>query len=378
MKIRQVGSKLAVLTIVILVMAAINIKIDGDLALREEFDSKTLQEQVVAKWTRVSKLNSKFDLEKYLATSEADVESLLAARNVRIKPSQEKKIHWNGDLQTDLSIVYIHGFSAGPLELEPTLSEIGKSLRANVFVTRLKAHALVNESNVSDGEEFATVRARDWVEDTEEALAVGQKIGRRVVVIAMSTGAPIVLESLDRRQRLGGKTVDGSLLAPPLNLAALVLLSPNFDIPAFGSSLLAGRFGAFFASLFVGEYYEFKTENDFHRDRWTSRYRTQALHAMMMIVANAGDFNLDEVKMPVLTVYTSKDDVVSVTAIEARSKEYGGPKELIDWPLSHRHQLSSAAFESEHSQALVALILEGLKKLNVGAREFENKSGKGF
>ena len=380
MKIRQVGVKLLMVLVVLVVMAGVNLKIDGDLAIRDEFDSKELQTAITSVWAATSRLGSKRAIDDYLAAEELRAEMRDETNHAKIKPQQRKKIVWNGELKTPFSIVYVHGFSAGPLEIQPTLDEIGRHLGANVFATRLTAHGLTTgrraqegeSGGESDGEGFARVQPRDWVLDVEEALAIGQLIGDRVVVVAMSTGVPLVLESVDRRVRLSGGH------APPLKLASLVLLSPNYDLAAFGSSLLATRFGVFFAKHLVGDYYEFKTENEFHRERWTSRYRSEGLHAMMSVVRNSDRIDLHQITIPVMTIYTSKDDVVSVRRIEERSHEFGGAYQLIDWPLSTRHQLSSAAFVPERAPEFTFLILKGLEKFNIRARKLENELSKGL
>jgi alpha-beta hydrolase superfamily lysophospholipase len=39
------------------------------------------------------------------------------------------------------------------------------------------------------GAEFASISAQDWLDDARETLAIGRRIGERVVMIGTSTGA---------------------------------------------------------------------------------------------------------------------------------------------------------------------------------------------
>src|SRR5262249_45000757 len=123
------------------------------------------------------------DLEAYITAREDSVAG--------VKPAARKGIRWrdaNHKTRTPIAIVYLHGFSATRAELSPVVEHAADSLGANVFFTRLAAHGRV------DGEGFASVSPQQWIDDAREALAIGRRLGDRVVVIGTSTGALLAME----------------------------------------------------------------------------------------------------------------------------------------------------------------------------------------
>ncbi|CAN5390563.1 alpha/beta hydrolase [soil metagenome] len=317
--------------------------------LTEEFDPKVIAEITQPLRVQIRALKTQAQVNGWFEREEAVARARLLPRRARIRPDQSKGVVWasaNG-FETELAIVSIHGFSASRLEVEPVLSEVASKLHANIVFTRLAAHGL------SDGEDFATVRARDWAVDVEEAIEVGRRIGRRVAIVAMSTGAPLALEYVARHD------VE---IKREKQLTSLILLSPNYRPAAFGSFLLAGRTGGFFGKLLLGSYREFKTENRLHAERWTSRYRTEGLAAMMTAVESVRYLDFSKIPLPVLTIYSNRDDVVSVSEIEKRSREFLPPSRAIEWPEATRHELASATFTPEKRFELEALIQNWLQK----------------
>jgi alpha-beta hydrolase superfamily lysophospholipase len=322
---------------------------DAREEVAKEFDPQTLSELTRATRDQIREMTTPQQVDAWFERKEADLNRQLAMRGAGIRPGQDKGVVWAAPkaMQSDLAIVSIHGFSASRLEIDPVITEVAEKLHANVVFTRLKAHGL------TDGEEFASVRARDWAVDVEEAIEVGLRIGRRVAIVGMSTGAPLVLEYVarhDREIRQEGK------------IDTLVLLSPNYDPAAFGTFLLTGRWGRFFATRLLGSHRQFHTENELHAARWTWRYRTEGLAAMMTSVESVRYLDFSKIAVPVLTIYSHLDDVVSVSQIERRSREFQKPSETIEWPDAVRHQLASATFSPERRFELEDLIQRWLQK----------------
>lgn len=119
------------------------------------------------------------DLDAYLAEGEAKVAGM--TRGV------EKRILWMGQSgdQTEFAVVYLHGFSATSEEIRPVPDLVAKALGANLYYARYAGHGL-------PGNQLAGPTAQDWIDDTAEALAIGRRIGRKVIVIATSTGGTMV------------------------------------------------------------------------------------------------------------------------------------------------------------------------------------------
>lgn len=121
------------------------------------------------------------DIDSYLSRSEA--------AHAGVKPGLAKTVIWNHPTarhKTPMSLVYIHGFSASRKDIAPVVESIAGTLGANAFLTRLAAHGRATSA------EFATVTPQDWLNDAREALAIGRRIGDRVILIGTSTGALLV------------------------------------------------------------------------------------------------------------------------------------------------------------------------------------------
>lgn len=318
----------------------------------------------------VERVSAATDLDAYLKESEAKFGD-------RIKPGLEKGIVWyqppqeEGDKakgevahgKTPVSVVYLHGFSASRGETAPLPQTIAEKLGANLFYTRLAAHGL------KDGEDFATVRPQDWIDDAREALAIGRRLGDRVIVVGMSTGAllglQLALENLDKT-----------------DLAALVLISPNFHPAASSARWVTGPLGPLWAKIFIGKDREFPTESEAHAYNWTARYRSEGVVALMDLVHYAAAMDLRQVKLPVLALYTKKDTVVSVPLIEKRFEELGSPmKKLVDLPQATRHEFAGQVLAPEvvapAADEIVAFIrqaIPGLPDPEALAAEREEKA----
>lgn len=134
----------------------------------------------------------------------------LAQREQGIRTEVASYLQWaeGPGRQTDIAIIYVHGFSASPAELRPLPEDLARRLGANLLAVRLTGHG-------QDGPALAQARAQDWWRDLAQALSYGRQMGRKVVVLGMSTGATLVAEAA-RDRHLAAK------------FDAAILLSPNF------------------------------------------------------------------------------------------------------------------------------------------------------
>ena len=130
------------------------------------------------------------------ATVSADLDGWLAEREAAVaglKDGAQKEIVWADPAtkaRTPLAIVYIHGFSATKWETRPLPDKVAAGLGANLFFTRLTGHG-------GDGAMLASASMNDWINDVAEAIAVGERIGEKIVIIGASTGG--TLAALGRR-----------------------------------------------------------------------------------------------------------------------------------------------------------------------------------
>jgi len=282
------------------------------------------------------------DLDLYLARREA--------QHADVKPEQGKTIIWNDPAirsKTPLSLVYIHGFSASRKDIAPVIETLAGTLGANAFLTRLAAHGRTTPA------EFAAVTAQDWLDDAREALAVGRRIGRRVVLIGTSTGALLAAMA--------------ALEDNSSDIAALVLLSPNFGLRDWRAKFISGPLGRALARLVLGKEHSFHPDSIGHAEFWTTHYPSQAVVALMDLLNHARSIDLGKLKMPVLVIYTDQDTVVDVAAIRDRFDEIQAPTKLIfDLPEASRHELTGDALAPETVQPVVQRILQFLADSGAG------------
>jgi alpha-beta hydrolase superfamily lysophospholipase len=281
-----------------------------------------------------------------------DVDTYLREREAQhpdVKPEQAKAIAWyepSARGRTPLALVYIHGFSASGRDITPVVETLASTLRANAFLTRLAAHGSAS------GAEFATVTAQDWLDDAREALAIGLRIGERVVLIGTSTGALLATMA--------------ALEDNSPRIAALVLLSPNFRIRDWRAKFISGPLGRLFAHIIIGREYSFRPDSRGHAEFWTSRFPAEAIVALMDLMNYARSIHLDNLKTPTLIIYTDKDTVVDTRAIQDRFDEIAGtPKLIVDLPEASRHELTGDALAPETVRPVVRRITAFLAEAGV-------------
>lgn len=255
------------------------------------------------------------DLDTWLAEREASVPG--------IRPGLEKQVVWAypaSKARTPLAIVYVHGFSASKGEIRPLPDKVAAALGANLFYTRLAGHG-------QDGAAMATASVNAWVNDFAEALAIGERLGERVIVIATSTGASIASWAATEpglRERMGG----------------VVLVSANYGVQAAGASLLAGPWGLQIARLVAGSERGFEPVNESHARFWTTRYPIEALLPMSAVVELAAGSPVERATVPALFVYSEADQIVRPDLTRAIAARWGAPHAVVtvddsDDPSSH-------------------------------------------
>ena len=272
-------------------------------------------------------------LEGWLSFREAEA---AAAAGRAITPGTEKLVVWNGGApcRTELALVYIHGYTGSRQALAPVPGQVAGRLAANLFCTRLTGSGLG-----ADAIGGATLAC--WRQDVVEALQVGAVIGRRVVLIGMSTGAALVVSAVARHR----------------TVAALVLLAPNFWPRNRGVSLLLTPAGPLLARLLVGRYRDLSGRDEMEDRYWTTRHHSRSLVPMMQAVHDARRAALEAVRCPTLVVYTEQDEVVSVAAIKAAYARLGSPrKQLLDLPGAERHELAGTIQAPATVPALTASV----------------------
>lgn len=273
-------------------------------------------------------------LDSYLAKSESRVSD--------IRNGCEKKIVWydNKRRQRDIAIVYIHGFSASRMETWPLCDRLAEALGANLFYTRLTGHG-------QDGYALATATVEDWMDDGMEAVAIGQRLGKKVILVGTSTGG----------------TLAAWLAAQPSVaelIHRLILLSPNFfpKNPLAAAALWPPTLRFF--ECFFGSWRCFIVSNAMQARYWTMRYPLKAIATMMQLVRLSWRIDLKNAAMPVLMMVNPWDRVINVTLAIMRYLAFpSSQKKLVLFKGNKdlgRHVLAGDILAPESTARAVAII----------------------
>lgn len=243
------------------------------------------------------------DLDAYLSAEEAAFPDIV--------PGTEKRIIWAGNAgeKTDLAIVYLHGFSATSEEIRPVPDNVASALGANLFFTRLSGHGRGSDA-------MGNMSANAWLKDTAEALAIGRRIGREVLVISTSTGGTLAaIAATDPKLRQDVK--------------GIVFVSPNFALKHWGAALLKLPLARYWAPLLVGKEIGFEPVNDDHAKYWTTKYPSKAAFPLGTLLSHADGLDYTRVTLPALFIFCDDDTVVSAKATREIIEKWGGPTDSL-------------------------------------------------
>lgn len=269
------------------------------------------------------------ELDHYIQQQETGIPNL--------KPNNESRIVWADSVRkTPYAVVYLHGFSASPMEGHPTHVEFARRYGCNLYIPRLAGHGL------DDKESFATLSPGDLIESAKEAIAIGKKLGDKLLLMSCSTGGTlsIYLAALN-----------------PEEVEALILYSPNIALADPASSLLTKPWGVQLARSIVGKYRHIGGSSDNEGAKyWTQTYRTEGIVSLQVLLERSMLPEVfQQIHMPYFVGYyykdeTTHDEVVSVKAIEAFTRETSTPdhmKHVVTFPNAGNHVITSDLYSGE-------------------------------
>ncbi len=288
------------------------------------------------------------------------VSDWLAAREAGVadlRPGAEKRVLWAGtpEARTDWAVVYVHGFSASAGELRPLPDRVAGGLGANLFFTRLAGHG-------RDGAAMAEASLDGWMRDMTEALAVGRRIGRRVLVMGCSTGATLIALALARDKVPGVAELAGAPEAA--EVAGAVLLSPNFGLRDRRSAILTWPGMGRVLPLILGPERGFMPRNAGHAAAWTTRYPVGALIPMARAVQASR--RVRGLSVPVLTVFDPGDTVVDPRISRAMAARWGATVQEVrvgDGDDPARHIISGEILSPGMTAPVAAQVLDWARGL---------------
>ena len=235
--------------------------------------------------------------QSHLPAGIQDINSYLQQVESRqdITQNTEKKVFWYQDriVQSQISLVYLHGYSATRQEISPVCEQLAAKIGANIYFTRLAGHG-------GDAKFLARAKVEDWQYDTVQSYQIGKMIGKKVVIIGYSTGATLA----------AWLAAQGSY-----EVSAYILLSPNFGLQDKRAQLFRYRFLYPLLHILVGKEHKTATVSADHRRYWTTTCPLVSLAEMLRLVrvVRASKVNIT---CPLLLAYCPEDKILSTSAMD--------------------------------------------------------------
>lgn len=223
----------------------------------------------------------------------ATIEAAIAAAEARVpnlREGCEKRIIWAEApaTKTQMSLLYIHGFSATGEELRPLPDMVAAAFGANIHFTRLTGHG-------QDHDAMGRATLSDWRRDVAEAIAIAETLGEEVIIMGCSTGC----------------TLATLALAEGAQAKAMIHISPNFGLRHRVVQTLLDLPGARHWSKYIaGSSRSFTPISAAHAAYWTVEYPTDAVHVMADAVRAVRRADLSPISAPALFCFNDADQVV--------------------------------------------------------------------
>lgn len=273
------------------------------------------------------------DLDKKIKNKDAAV--------LNLKPNNESRLFWADSIRkTEYAVVYLHGFSASPMEGDPTHRNFAKRYGFNLYVPRLAGHGL------DDTESFLNLQPKDLIESAKEAIAVGKLIGEKVILMSCSTGSTLSIYLAAEH---------------PDEFESLIMYSPNIDLKSATSELLTLPWGLNVARMVTGKYWYAYRSPDSEAAKYTTNiYRTEGLISLKTLIEETMTAeNFKKINIPYFLGYyfkneNEKDPVVSVDDMLWFDRSTSTPadkKRLVPFPNVKTHVIPSGI----HSKDLAAV-----------------------
>jgi len=225
-------------------------------------------------------------------------------RSLKLKPDNGARFIWACDSlknPTEFALIYLHGFSSSWFEGYPVNTDFANRYGCNAFFARLASHGIDTTEALID-----MTPDRLW-ESAKEALAIGSRIGRKVIIMSTSTGGTLAL-------KLAAEFPD--------LVHGLILYSPNVAINNKNAPILSKPWGLQFArSVYKSRYRVVGDGNDSVECRyWNCRYRLESVvYLQQLLDATMKEVVFRQVKCPVFlgTYYRDEEHQDKVVKVEA-------------------------------------------------------------
>lgn len=250
----------------------------------------------------------------------------------RLKLRNEAHVVWNDSSKqkTEYAVVYLHGFSASQMEGDPTHRRFAKEFGCNLFLARLADHGVDTTEAL-----MLYTPDRSW-ESAKEALAIGEKIGDKVILMSTSTGGTLAL-------KLAAEYPD--------KVFALINLSPNIALRNGAAFIANDPWGLQIARLVVKGDYNVSDATEEESKYWNKKYRIEAVSQLEELIESTMTKDLfQRIEQPSLTLYYYKneeeqDPQVKVSAMLKMNEQLATPadsKVIVNIPTAGAHVIGSS------------------------------------
>lgn len=249
-----------------------------------------------------------------------------------LKPNAHARIVWydlENQLQTEYALVYLHGFTANHIEGHPLHINIANHFGMNAFLCRLDQHGTTPKA-------FNHLTCQGLIDSACAALAVGSRIGKKVILMGSSTGASLALYLAARYHKVAG----------------LILYSPLIDFHDWRVRMLKYHVLNELADRLAGSTYWIDKRNEVDPEQhiWYNYYPLKGVLELAKFVRRY--MIIDEftrVTQPLFTGYyyktqSEQDNVVSVKSIKSMISNIGTPPFRIKshaFPTAGSHVINS-------------------------------------
>ena len=253
------------------------------------------------------------------------------AQNGNLKPDNEGQIIYADSAnpqKTKTVVLYIHGFSASPMEGNPLHKAIAKSLHANLVLARIEDHGEFPTDST-----MAKASADKFYQSVENYYALAKKLGDEVIVLGTSFGGAMSLVLATKHPEI----------------KALMLYGPCIAIKDPTAPLVDNPWGLQLArAVMRSDFRDIPSVSPGHKNYWSLHYRLEGIVAIQNFLTHEmTDETFEKVKVPVFLGYyyqdeSHQDNVVSVQAMRDMFPKLGSKiKKEQAFPLSGYHVITS-------------------------------------
>jgi len=272
------------------------------------------------------------------------------SKQANIKPGNMAHIVWadSSKTVTPYSMVYLHGFSASHEEGGTVHDRLAEKFGMNTYYARMAFHGIEGREGMSE------LTAETYFASALEAVAIGKKIGEKVILVGTSTGATLGLP----------------IMAYDQDIYAGIFYSPNIALANENTKLMTKPFGMTLAeSINGGEYFSFVAPEGAEQ-YWTCEYSLSAVRELQELIdATMTEEIFEKIEQPVLfcSYYKNEemqDRVVSVAAMRTCMEQLSTPEKFKifkELPTTEAHAMCS----QYHSKDINAPYDESVKFLEI-------------